>query len=125
MGLATQKILEDALLPMLDENIDTVVLGCTHYPFVIPAIQKITGPGVRVIDPSPAVARQTMRLLGERGLLPETLPVEPGQVRLYTSGPAEGLSRLLPLLLADEDYSAYSVEHISGPRGWRRFKYPG
>ncbi len=49
--------LEEALRPMLAENIDTVVLGCTHYPFVIPLIQQIVGPEVRVIDPAPAVAR--------------------------------------------------------------------
>jgi glutamate racemase len=59
----TRRILEDALLPMLASGIDTVVLGCTHYPFVIPLIQDIAGPGVRVIDPAPAVARQVNRLL--------------------------------------------------------------
>jgi glutamate racemase len=116
-GPATCKILESALQPMLAENIDTVVLGCTHYPFVIPAIRQIVGPGVRVIDPSPAVARQTVRLLSERGLLEDVLPVENSQVKLYTSGPVEGLSRLLPLLLLDEDLSDFSVEHISAPEG--------
>jgi glutamate racemase len=68
----TRRILEDALKPMLAQGIDTVVLGCTHYPFVIPLIQEITGPGVRVIDPAPAVARQVSRLLestGELGVL--------------------------------------------------------
>ena len=60
---STRAILERALLPMLAENIDTIVLGCTHYPFVIPLIQEIAGPGVRVIDPAPAVARQANRLI--------------------------------------------------------------
>ena len=59
----TRRILASALGPMLSQGIDTVVLGCTHYPFVIPLIQEITGPGVRVIDPAPAVARQVQRLL--------------------------------------------------------------
>lgn len=67
-GPETRKILEKALLPMLAQNIDTVVLGCTHYPFVIPLIQKIAGPAVRVIDPAPAVARQAGRLTGELGI---------------------------------------------------------
>ena len=48
---------------MLEQNIDTVVLGCTHYPFVIALIQQIVGENVRVIDPAPAVARQALRLL--------------------------------------------------------------
>ena len=59
----TRGILEKALNPMLKQGIDTVVLGCTHYPFVIPMIQEIAGPSVRVIDPAPAVARQAARLL--------------------------------------------------------------
>ena len=57
-GPKTRAILEDALTPMLERGIDRVVMGCTHYPFVIPLIQEIVGPGVRVIDPAPAVARQ-------------------------------------------------------------------
>ena len=63
VGDQTRKILEDALGPMLDRGIDTVVLGCTHYPFVIPLIEEIVGDSVRVIDPAWAVAKQTKRLL--------------------------------------------------------------
>lgn len=65
---ATREILEQALLPMLEQNADTIVMGCTHYPFVIPLIQEIVGPTVEVIDPAPAVARQVGRVLAERGL---------------------------------------------------------
>lgn len=65
----TQAILRKAVLPMLAQGIDTIVLGCTHYPFVIPQIRAIAGPDVRVIDPAPAVARQAARLLLERGWL--------------------------------------------------------
>ncbi len=67
-GEATLSILKGALAPMLEENIDTVVLGCTHYPFVIPAIEEIAGEGVRVIDPAPAIARQVSRLLEQHDL---------------------------------------------------------
>ena len=67
-GTTTRKILEDALHPMLEKNIDTVVLACTHYPFVIPLIQEIVGEKVRVIDPAPAVARQAKRLLEAQSL---------------------------------------------------------
>jgi glutamate racemase len=62
-GIETRKILENALYPMLENKIDSVVLGCTHYPFVIPLIKDIVGPEVTVIDPAPAVAKQTMRIL--------------------------------------------------------------
>ncbi len=67
-GAEARRILVKALLPMLAQGLDTVVLGCTHYPFVIPLIKEITGPAVRVIDPAPAVARQAERLLIEQGL---------------------------------------------------------
>ena len=65
----TRQILEKALLPMLEKGVDRVVLGCTHYPFVIPIIQEIVGPEVEVIDPAPAVARQVHRLLRSRELV--------------------------------------------------------
>lgn len=60
-GEAARRILNQALQPMLASGIDTVVLGCTHYPFIIPMIQEIVGPHIRVIDPAPAVARQVRR----------------------------------------------------------------
>jgi glutamate racemase len=94
---ATRQILEDALLPMLAQGIDTVVLGCTHYPFVIPLVQEIAGPGVRVIDPSPAVARQVRRLLEASGWLADGN--EPGKVDFFTSGDPAQLERLLMELL--------------------------
>ena len=98
-GEQTRRILEDALLPMLEKNIDTVVLGCTHYPFVIPLIQDIVGKGVRVIDPAPAVARQTRRLLDARGI--RNSSSSRGDVSFYTSGDPEKLRSLLPLLLGE------------------------
>jgi len=98
-SVATRAILEEALGPMLKENIDTVVLGCTHYPFVIPLIEKIVGPQVRVIDPAPAVARQTERLLLARGLKKE--PAERGSLQFYTSGAVEQFKNLLAMLLPE------------------------
>ena len=98
-GNETRRILEDALLPMLEKNIDTMVLGCTHYPFVIPLIQQIVGESVRVIDPAPAVAKQTGRLLGTRGMSRQSR--SRGKVKFYTSGNAETLKSLLPTLLGE------------------------
>ncbi len=80
----TRAILENALLPMLERNIDTIVLGCTHYPFVIPLIQKIVGENVRVIDPAPAIARQTARLLDAQGLRNNL--EKKGELQIFTSG---------------------------------------
>ena len=98
-GKQTRKILENALLPMLENNIDTVVLGCTHYPFVIPLIQEIAGGSVRVIDPAPAVAKQTERLLEAQGIRNESNTK--GSIRFYTSGDVEQLKSLLPILFGE------------------------
>ena len=96
---ATQTILEAALEPMLAEGVDTIVLGCTHYPFVIPLIQSITGPDVRTIDPAPAIARQTQRLLVERNCL--NPGEEEGELKFFTSGEPSVLEALLPRLLGE------------------------
>jgi glutamate racemase len=98
-GAETRRILDSALLPMLEKNIDTVVLGCTHYPFVIPLIQQIVGDKVRVIDPAPAVAKQVRRVLEAQGI--KTDSRERGNVKFYTSGDPQELKSLLPTLLGE------------------------
>jgi glutamate racemase len=103
-ALETRSILESALIPMMRQDIDTIVLGCTHYPFVIPLIQAITGPRVNVIDPAPAVARQVRRLLAAGEILaPDDHPLATYRtaVQLYTTGEIERLQSLLPSLLGE------------------------
>ena len=65
---------EQYLAPLLAAEIDQLVLGCTHYPFLRPLIEEVAGVGVAVIDPAPAVARQTGRVLAQRGWLAEAEP---------------------------------------------------
>ncbi len=94
---ATRRILEKALHPMLEKGVDRVVMGCTHYPFVIPLIEEIVGPQVEVIDPAPAVARQVGRVLKFWGL--KTLETSSGTVEYFTTGDPAKLSQLLPHLI--------------------------
>jgi len=98
-GDVARQILNAALSPMLEKNIDTVVLGCTHYPFVIPVIERIVGKNVRVIDPAPAVAKQVRRVLETKGLKNESN--SQGEVKLYTSRDHEEMKSLLPILLGE------------------------
>jgi glutamate racemase len=97
----TRFILEDALFPMLDasRNIDTIVLGCTHYPFVIPLIEQIVGKNVRVIDPAPSVAKQVKRLLEAAGT--RNQPQGQASVRFFTSGNPSEMRPMLPVLLGE------------------------
>jgi glutamate racemase len=92
---ATETRLRDCLAPLMVAGIDTLVLGCTHYPFLALAIARVVGPEVRIIDPAPAVARQTVRLFRER-LCP---PVRPAQHVFFTSGAPTALARSLSALL--------------------------
>lgn len=110
-GEETRQILGDALMPMLENNIDTVVLGCTHYPFVIPLIQEIVGENVRVIDPAPAVARQAGRLLEARDM--KNRSGAKGKLKLYTSGDPEVFRSLLPRLLGEAG-EVKKVHWVSG-----------
>lgn len=90
----TSIILEKALLPMLKNNIDTVVLGCTHYPFVIPQIKEIVGDKVNVIDPTGAIVRQVSRVLNENNLQNESSNND--QIEIFTSGE---INKMKPILL--------------------------
>jgi putative ATPase len=67
------------MAPLTAAGVDTLVLGCTHYPLLLPAIERLAGPKVRVIDPAPAVARQTIRLLGDE-------PRRPAESVFLTTG---------------------------------------
>lgn len=62
-------LLKSYLQPMIDTNIDYLVLGCSHYPYLIPAIKKIIPEHVKIIDSGEAVARQTKAVLEKNNLL--------------------------------------------------------
>lgn len=62
-------LLEAYILPMLEENVDCLVLGCTHYPYLIPQIRKIVGDKIQIIDSGQAVAKQTKNILIKNNLL--------------------------------------------------------
>ena len=67
-GPDTRMLVERYTRPLLAAGADTVVIGCTHYAFLIPLIQDVSGPDVQVIDPAPAVARELARRLESEGL---------------------------------------------------------
>ncbi|MDW8852346.1 glutamate racemase [Flavobacterium sp. MMLR14_040] len=60
------ELLETYLRPMIDTNIDYLVLGCSHYPYLIPQIKKILPEHIQIIDSGEAVARQTQNVLREK-----------------------------------------------------------
>jgi glutamate racemase len=95
-GEKTHQILNSALRNMLGHGLDTLVLGCTHYPFVIPLIEEIAGNHVRVIDPAPAVAKQVEYRL--ETIRAKSKVDNEGTVQIYTTGNVEKLASLLTKL---------------------------
>ena len=93
-GPEAERVVRASLQPLLDAGADTIVLGCTHYPFLRPVIERIAGPDVRVIDPAPAVARQVLRILEH---CPSPSPAgesSDGTLELLSSGDPSTLHRL-------------------------------
>ena len=62
-GPEVEPAVHASLQPLLDAGADTIVLGCTHYPFLEPVIRRVAGPGIDIINPAPAVARRVASLL--------------------------------------------------------------
>ncbi|MBN2706511.1 MAG: glutamate racemase [Deltaproteobacteria bacterium] len=83
-SVKTYELTARYLSPLLEKGADTIVLGCTHYPFLLPVIRKFTGPDVSIIDPAVAVARQVYRRLEACDLLSSRQT--PGVERFWTSG---------------------------------------
>lgn len=83
--------------PLLRAGADTLVLGCTHYPFLRPLIAEIVGPEVALLDTGEAVARQTRRLLEREQQLNEQ---GDGGIRWHSSGDAAAFEKLHQRLMA-------------------------
>lgn len=81
--------------PLLANGCDTIILGCTHYPFLKPMLKSMIPDSISLIDTGAAVARQLQRLLAERNLLAEG-PNRP--VRFWTSADPASLRKTLVLL---------------------------
>lgn len=93
---ATLQMIETTLSPLLEKDVDTLVLGCTHYPFLARQIQQLAGNGISIIDTGQAVSAQLKRRLQENDLLTDT--TVGGKERFWTSGPLEEMQDLLTRL---------------------------
>ena len=89
-GELAEKAVATRLQPLCDRGADTLVLGCTHFPFLRPVIEAFAGPLVTIIDPAPAVARQVARVHRNGGN---------GALTLMANGDIERLARLAESLV--------------------------
>jgi glutamate racemase len=104
-GQEAEAAIREYITPMLENDIDTLVLGCTHFPAMRAAFERVAGPDVVVIDSGAAIARQTRRVLAERGWLAGegSEPAAPRPLTaddaLWCSGDAEQFGRVAEAIL--------------------------
>jgi glutamate racemase len=109
-GDKTRALVEQYVLPLLAQQADTIVLGCTHYPFLAPLIREIAGTAVAIIDPSPAIARELRRRLTGAGLL--SIETRAGTERFWTSTKSD-TTRLVISQLWKSDIDLQHLPDIS------------
>ncbi|MCP1291378.1 MULTISPECIES: glutamate racemase [Chromobacterium] len=102
----TRELVAAVVRPLLDERIDHIALGCTHYPFLEPLIRELTGDGIALYDPAEAIARRVA------SLLPDAAPaVAPAYRFITTDADSAGMRRILPLLIgADHPVESLPLE---------------
>src|SRR5690606_27402740 len=100
-----KELLLKLLVPMLEARIDYLVLGCSHYPYLLPILKSILPPEVTIIDSGEAVARQTKKILEEKTLL-NTTRVDTKH-RLYTNVDPKVLKEL-----TEADKLGYKVAYL-------------
>ncbi len=92
----TKALIRQYTLPLLAEGADTLVLGCTHYPFVKEAIREIVGDKISLIDTGAAVAKQLKRQLEEKSLL--SASNQPAKVQFWTNSGADNAEQVIEAL---------------------------
>jgi glutamate racemase len=94
-GPETRTLIERHTAPLLAKGADTLILGCTHYPFLVPAIRDVVGNDIALIDTGAAVARQLQRRIESE--LPGRRAGK-GSERFFTSGEVAQATRILSVL---------------------------
>jgi len=123
-GPRTEGLLHEYLDPLVAAGMDQLVLGCTHYPFLRPAIERLLGPGVAIIDPAPAVARQAARVLEQAGLLARAAARGRPRDLLLTSGPESSLERSMHQLLPGREAAGWTIAGVEWREGCARWRSP-
>jgi glutamate racemase len=97
----TETMVGSYLDKLLARGVDTIILGCTHYPFLRPVVEKMAGSSIAVIDSGEAVARQVVRVLKNKGLASASKAA--GDESFFTSGEPEKVGPVMRLLLGKPD----------------------
>jgi glutamate racemase len=93
-GPEAESIVRKSLEPLLDAGADTIVLGCTHYPFLSDVIIGLAGPEIRLIDPAPAIAKHLIEVMDEEGITYGSADSKSSHIDLRTSGDPDILEKI-------------------------------
>jgi glutamate racemase len=93
----TRALVEQYVRPLIDAGVDTLVLGCTHFPFLRPLIAEVAGSDISIIDTGPAVARQVARVAAEFGI-----PPAEKDIHIWTTGDPALVAPNMRRLLREE-----------------------
>lgn len=99
-GPTVEAHIREIMAPVQDVPIDHLVLGCTHFPFLASSLQKVLGDEVTLVDPAPAVARQTQRVLRQRQLLRHPA-AKKGEWRFVSTGDVRAFQALTTSLVGE------------------------
>ncbi|TWI54911.1 glutamate racemase [Pseudomonas duriflava] len=106
-GPETRRLLQGYVAPLLEAGCDTLILGCTHYPFLKPLLEELVPADISLIDTGAAVARRLSAVLKECGLAAAQGPVS--HCRFWTSGKPATFKSILPCLWGESaDVEAFS-----------------
>lgn len=108
-GPIVEETLHDVLQPLTEKGVDVIVLGCTHFPALRPAIEKVVGKDVQVIDSGAAIARRTHTILEAERILHPEAEQEQGTINIWCSGDAQDFSRIASAVLG------YTVQATHAP----------
>jgi glutamate racemase len=99
----TRALLEGFIRPLIEQGCDTVILGCTHYPFIKPLLREMLPASVALVDTGAAVARHLERVLADH----ERLASGPPTSRFWSSGDPRRLAAVLPVLWGENGTVSY------------------
>lgn len=91
-----EELVESYVRPLVEAGADVIVLGCTHYPFLMPLIRRVAGPHVRLITTGEPVARRVRAVLSEAGILSDRAQ---GRLWLFTTGDPVKMGPVMAKLL--------------------------
>jgi glutamate racemase len=112
-GSIAKKVVAETLKPLLKESIDTLILGCTHYPLLTPLIQNVMGPCVTLIDSGAETVSEVSTLLDYFRLAESSHNKEASEYRFYTTGSPKLFSDIAENWLGQSNFTIEKVDLVN------------